>query len=97
MEVYANAHLFRLDKELRHPLLEKIALNCGAGVTHQDLEVFDTFSTMLNELGDLSHERNCLLYVDAEQSFMQRAIESFGQQMTHKYNQGDKHIIMNGY
>ena len=38
-----------------------------------------------------------MLYVDAEQSFMQAAIESFGQQMTHKYNIGDKHIVMNGY
>ena len=28
---------------------------------------------------------------------MQAAIESFGQQMTHQYNTGDKHIIMNGY
>lgn len=38
-----------------------------------------------------------MLYVDAEQTFMQAAIESFGQQMTHKYNRGSKHIIMNGY
>jgi len=38
-----------------------------------------------------------MLYVDAEQSFMQAAIESFGQQMTHTYNIGEKHIIMNGY
>lgn len=78
MEVYANAHLFRLDKAQRHPVFEKIALNCGAGVTYEDLEVFDTFATMVNELGDLSYNRNCLLYIDAEQSFMQRAIESFG-------------------
>jgi proline dehydrogenase len=35
--------------------------------------------------------------VDAEQSFMQAAIESFGQQMTHRYNRGDECIIMNGY
>jgi proline dehydrogenase len=38
-----------------------------------------------------------MLYVDAEQSFMQAGIESFGQQLTHIYNRGDKHIIMNGY
>lgn len=28
---------------------------------------------------------------------MQAAIESFGQQMTHKYNRGDNCIVMNGY
>ena len=37
------------------------------------------------------------MYVDAEQTFIQAAIESFGQQMTHKLNRGDKVIIMNGY
>ena len=38
-----------------------------------------------------------MLYVDAEQTFMQAAIESCGQQLTHKYNRGDQHIIMNCY
>jgi hypothetical protein len=38
-----------------------------------------------------------MLYIDAEQTFMQAAIESFGQQLTHKFNVGDKSIIMNGY
>ena len=28
---------------------------------------------------------------------MQSTIESFGQQLTQKYNRGEKHIIMNGY
>ena len=42
LEVYANAHLFRLDANessndsVRH-ILRKIALNCGAGVTENDL------------------------------------------------------------
>lgn len=40
---------------------------------------------------------NCKLYVDAEQTFVQGAIESFGQQMTHALNQGNQVIIMNGY
>lgn len=48
-------------------------------------------------MGTLASERGCKLYVDAEQTFMQAAIESFGQQMTHKYNRGEKTIIMNGY
>ena len=42
LEVYSNAHLFRLDSQnskhdsVRH-VLDKIALNCGAGVTESDL------------------------------------------------------------
>lgn len=44
-----------------------------------------------------ANERDCVLYVDAEQSYMQGAIESFGQQLTHKFNRGSKNIILNGY
>lgn len=35
--------------------------------------------------------------MDAEQTFMQGAIESFGQQLTHELNVGERHTIMNGY
>lgn len=38
-----------------------------------------------------------MLYVDAEQTFMQDTIQSFGQQLTHLFNVGEKHIILNGY
>lgn len=38
-----------------------------------------------------------MLYIDAEQSFLQGAIESFGQQLTHTYNQGERVTIMNGF
>ena len=48
-------------------------------------------------MADYADQRDCSLYVDAEQTFIQAAIESFGQQMTHRYNRGDKAIIMNGY
>ena len=44
-----------------------------------------------------SHKRNCVLYVDAEQTYMQRAIDSFALQLTHRFNKDDKTIIMNGY
>lgn len=44
-----------------------------------------------------ANERNCMLYVDAEQSYMQGAIESFGQQLTQAYNRGDRNTILNGY
>ena len=40
---------------------------------------FEKFSERLNHLGKFASDRNCMLYVDAEQTFMQAAIESFGQ------------------
>lgn len=97
LEVYANAHLFRLNPELRSNLAKRIAFGCGVGISTEDFSIFEKFSERINTIGKLSHERNCMLYVDAEQTFMQAAIESFGQQMTHEYNRGEKHIIMNGY
>lgn len=66
-------------------------------MTQNDCSIFNKFAMRIGVIGDLSSERNCLLYVDAEQTFMQAAIESFGQQMTHTYNRGSKHIVMNGY
>lgn len=45
----------------------------------------------------LANEKHCVLYIDAEQSYIQVAIESFGQQLTHEYNRRDKTIILNGY
>lgn len=66
-------------------------------MTHTDFADFDKFRARILRLGDFASERNCLLYVDAEQTFIQAAIESFGQQMTHRLNVGDKTIVMNGY
>ena len=63
----------------------------------EDLKKFELFVGRTLDLTDYANERNCSLYVDAEQSFIQYGIESFGQQLTFKLNQGDKVIIMNGY
>ena len=38
-----------------------------------------------------------MMYVDAEQTYMQPAIESVSQQMTHRYNVNGKHIVLNGF
>jgi len=44
LEIYANAHLFQLLPENQTPLLKKIALGCGAGITEQDLLHFSNFA-----------------------------------------------------
>lgn len=92
---YAHGHLFNLYSD-RTALEKQIALKLG-GLTEQDFVDVDKFGDRIIKISNYSSERNCQLYVDAEQTFIQAAIESFGQQMTHKLNKGDKVIIMNGY
>lgn len=82
LELYANAHLFKIDQEARainKGLMQRIAIGVGVGVTETDLQVFEQFSKHTNEITELANERNCMLYIDAEQTFMQSTIESFGQ------------------
>ena len=66
-------------------------------MTAKDFDDVDKFSERIRKISDYASERGCQLYVDAEQTYIQAAIESYGQQMTHKLNRGDKVIIMNGY
>ena len=58
---------------------------------------FERFRERTNAFTEYADQRNCSLYVDAEQTFLQYGIESFGQQLTHKLNRDNKVIIMNGY
>jgi proline dehydrogenase len=66
-------------------------------VTPSDFTTYDTFIRRVLDITTLSFEKNCLLYVDAEQSYMQRGLDSIAHQLTHRFNRGDKVIIMNGY
>jgi proline dehydrogenase len=66
-------------------------------VTSSDFTTYDTFIRRVLDITTLSFEKNCLLYVDAEQSYMQRGLDSIAHQLTHRFNRGDKVIIMNGY
>lgn len=59
--------------------------------------MFKKFAERTNEIGRAAQKHNNLLLVDAEQTFMQGAIESFGQQMTHELNVGTKSTVLNGY
>lgn len=92
---YIGGHLFQVYGE-RTPLLEKIATQLG-GLSDDDFANLDLFLGRIRALAGHANQKNCLLYVDAEQTFIQDAIESFGQQMTHEHNRNEKVIIMNGY
>lgn len=48
-------------------------------------------------ISEHASNKNCNIYIDAEQTYIQGAIESWGQQLTHEFNRGEKHIIMNGF
>ena len=47
-------------------------------MTPEDIKKFELFVGRTLELTKYANERNCSLYVDAEQSFIQYGIESFG-------------------
>lgn len=68
LERYANGHLFPIFAEKRNPFFNRIAGSLG--VTPSDLTIFDTFIRRVIDITSLSHQRNCMLYVDAEQSYM---------------------------
>ncbi|TNV83788.1 hypothetical protein FGO68_gene8537 [Halteria grandinella] len=93
VERYANGHLFPLFSN--NPFLKRLQLSLG--VTQSDQTIFATFIRRVVDITTLSHQRNCLLYVDAEQSYIQRILDSIAHQLTHKFNRGDKVIIMNGF
>jgi proline dehydrogenase len=68
-----------------------------AGVTQEDFKKYQYFKDRTLHFTEYAAERNTSLYVDAEQTFIQYGIESFGQQLTHKLNRGSRALIMNGY
>jgi hypothetical protein len=68
VERYANGHLFPIFTEKKNPFLTQIAASLG--VTPSDMEIFDAFIRRVVDITTLAHQRNCLLYVDAEQSYM---------------------------
>ena len=74
MEIYGNAHLFQLKSQNRLPILEKISKVLG--VTSEDLKHFELFAQRMMSMTELAQKNNCLLYIDAEQTYMQRGIES---------------------
>ena len=52
----------------------------------KDIKDASLFRERIIKIADEAKKGNCKLYVDAEQTFLQAAIESFGQQLTHKLN-----------
>jgi hypothetical protein len=82
VEIFANGHLFQVlpprdskEEHLSH-LREKIALGLGFGVIDSDLVYFRKFADRLLKMTEYASERNCILYVDAEQTFIQDQIAS---------------------
>ena len=64
--------------EPRTELEKQLAVKLGA-LTEKDFDDVDKFAHRMGKISAYSNERNCQLYVDAEQTFIQAAIESFGQ------------------
>lgn len=92
---YRGGHLFQIYRDMSG--LEKKIATKLAEFSHEDFMKFERFKERTLAFTDHADQRNCGLYVDAEQSFLQYGIESIGQQLTMKLNVNDKVIIMNGY
>jgi len=73
---YTNGHLFSLYTPMTD-LEKQIATKLGA-LTAKDFDDVKKFGDRILKISAYSSERNCQLYVDAEQTFIQAGIESFG-------------------
>ena len=93
---YKNGHLFDMYSGKRSALIEQLGAKLG-GMTSADYANLDLFYGRMRHLSETAKASNCSLYVDAEQTFIQAGIESFGQQMTHELNRNGTVTIMNGY
>lgn len=77
-------------------LMKQIVIKLG-DMTSDDFKDAKLFVARIRRIADVASEKNCKLYVDAEQTYIQAAIESFGQQMTHQLNRENRTVVMNGY
>ncbi|MFM7883584.1 MAG: hypothetical protein ACKO8H_17785, partial [Microcystis panniformis] len=84
--------MYRPDSELMKQVVVKLG-----GLNEEDLKHAKLFVARIKRISDVAREKNCKLYVDAEQTYIQAAIESFGQQMTHQLNRDKRVVVMNGY
>lgn len=87
--------MFPLFSDKKNPFLTKIASKLG--VTPSDVNVFETFIRRVLDITNESAKNNCVMYIDAEQTYMQRGLDSIAHQLTHAFNRGDKVVIMNGF
>ena len=74
---YTKGHLFNL-YGTRTALEEQTAKKLG-DLTDQDLADVDGINERMIKVSECAHERNCLLYIDAEQTYLQNALDSFTQ------------------
>lgn len=63
-------------------------------LSDEDMKIFRKFSKSVIKVAEYAIERKCVFYLDAEQTFLQDAIESFGQQLAMLYNIGENRYYM---
>jgi hypothetical protein len=62
-----------------------------------DFTKFELFKGRIDKLISSAIKHKSRLYLDAEQTYIQTAIEMFGQQIIFKHNREDKVYLMNCY
>lgn len=73
---YLGGHVYNLYSE-SSSLMRQIGAKLGA-LTETDFKNAELFAGRIKRIAEEADRSNCKLYVDAEQTFLQAAIESFG-------------------
>ena len=81
---YSKGHLFNIYGPSTE--LEKKIARCLGGLTDQDLQDAHNIAERMIRVSEYAHQRNCILYIDAEQTYIQNALDSYTQQMAFKLN-----------
>lgn len=70
---------------IRFSILEK--LHKGAELTEEEQKSFDDSKSMIDSICQLAHDKNVGLFVDAEESWIQKPLDDLVDEMMAKYNQ----------
>ena len=65
---YSKGHLFNIYGPSTE--LEKKIARCLGGLTDQDLQDAHNIAERMIRVSEYAHQRNCILYIDAEQTYI---------------------------
>lgn len=75
-------------------VLEKVS--ASQSLTQTEQEAWDQVRNRVNQICQLAHEKNVRIFIDAEESWIQQAIDSLAMDMILQYNK-DQPIVYNTY
>lgn len=94
VEFFANIHAYEMNADRQCTLVRKIALS--SGMLETDYVDIAEFHGRADPVFEAVDRGGALMFVDAEQTFLQFALDSYTRQMQEKYNVR-RSMIQNGY